>query len=288
MTEADSSALPWWRAIPRALFKKLTKDKISILAAGVAFFSLLSIFPALSALVSLIGLLVDPGFVRAQLANLQGAMPSEAISLLSTWLDTLLQRSRSTFGLNLLISVAISVWIARRATSAMITALNVAYEEAEARTFVLYNLVALSLTAMLMLFGAIALLLVAVLPVMVELLPVPTSIASLFPLLRWPALAVLTAIAIAFLYRFGPNRPHSRWEWVSAGAVLATLLWIIGSIGLSIYVSRFADFDRTYGSIGAVVVLLLWLWLGAYAVLAGAALNSIVAKRTYGDSSADA
>lgn len=287
MTEASSTALAWW-AILKALFKKVRRDKTSILAAGVAFFGLLAIFPALSALVSLIGFLVDPGVVREQLEDLQGAVPSEAIRLLSKWLDTLLNRSRSAFGLSLLISVMVSVWIARSATGSMIAALNVAYEEAEARSFILYNLVALSLTAMLILLGILVLLLVAALPIAIGLLQAPASIASFLSLLRWPALALLIAITIAALYRFGPNRPHSRWEWASTGAVLATLLWIMGSIGLSIYVSRFADYDQTYGSIGAVVVLLLWLWMGAYAVLAGAALNSILAQRSNGNTSRNA
>lgn len=267
-----------WQAI-KAFIARLGEDKISILAASVAFYTLLSVFPALSVLVSVYGLIADPADVRTQLDNLEFILPASAIALLSTWLDTLLARPRSSFGLGLLISVALSLWAARNAIGTMMTALNAAYRVADARGIIRYNVAALGLTALLILFGAIAVMLVAIVPVTLNLLPFPSNVESALSLVRWPILAALVVLAIAVTYRFGPNRSERRWEWTSAGALFATTLWIAGSVGFSIYVGQFASYDKTYGSLGAVVVLMLWFWLSAYAVLAGAVLNSVREQR---------
>lgn len=282
----DSSDRPWsngafasgWQLL-KTFVVRLGEDKISVLAASVAFYTLLSVFPALSALVSLYGLVSDPADVRAQLEELRFFLPANAIELLSAWLDTLLARPRSSFGIGLLISLALSLWAARNAIGTMITALNVAYRVADARGIVRYNLAALALTAMLILFGGIAVMLVAIIPITLNLLPLPPSAESALTLVRWPVLGGLLVLAIAITYRFGPNRSERRWEWASGGALLATILWIAGSAGFSIYVGQFASYDKTYGSLGAVVVLMLWFWLSAYAVLAGAVLNSVLEQR---------
>lgn len=265
----------WW-SVALDLLDRLKADKISILAAAVAFYALVAAFPALSALVSIYGLVADPASVRTQLAGLEGLVPSEAVTLLSGWLDTLLKAPRSSFGFGLLVSVAVSLWIARNATGTMMVALSIAFGESDARGIVAYNAVAILLTAILILLGVAGVFMVAVLPTLTELLPMSAVLKSTISLLRWPILALMMVFTIALLYRFGPNREIARWEWASAGAVFATVVWILGSIGFSIYVSRFAGFDTTYGSIGAVVVLLLWLWLGAFAVLAGAELNTAI------------
>jgi membrane protein len=268
---------PWW-SIAKAFFQKLSEDKVSVLAAAVAFYAIVSVFPALSALVSLYGLVADPNVVRTQLDALQGVMPAEALSLLSGWLDSLLESRRSSFGLGLLVSLAISLWIARNATGTMMVALNVTFDEAEERGIVRYNITALLLTALLILLGVIGVVLVAVLPALTGLLPLPPTIESAISLVRWPILAALIVIAITVIYHFGPTRSDPRWGWSSAGAMFATLLWIAGSVLFSIYVGRFASYDKTYGSIGAVVVLMLWFWLGAYAVLAGSELNAVIRR----------
>lgn len=268
----------WW-SIGSDLLNRVTADKISILSAAVAFYALVAAFPALSALVSIYGLVADPAGVRTQLAGLEGVIPSEAVTLLSGWLDTLLKAPRSSFGFGLLVSIAVSLWIARNATGTMMIALNIAFGESEARGIVGYNAVAILLTTILILLGVIGVFLVAVLPTLTGFLPLPAALKSAISLLRWPILALMMVLTIALLYRFGPNRKNARWEWASTGAVFATIVWILGSVGFSIYVSRFASYDNTYGSIGAVVVLLLWLWLGAFAVLAGAELNTTIRNK---------
>ena len=197
-------------------------------------------------------------------------LPPDAVSLLSGWLQQLAQRPRSSFGTGLVLSLLLSLWTARYATGAIMTALNVAYDEPESRSLLMFNAVAFALTAVLILFGIAVVALVAVLPAVVGLLPLPAGWLSAVSLLRWPMLAALTVVALAALYRYAPNRADPSWEWASAGAIAATALWLIGSYGFSIYLSRFAGYDQTYGSVGAIVVLLIWFWLGAYAALLGA------------------
>jgi membrane protein len=216
--------------------------------------------------------------VQQQLNSLRGALPEDAISLLSKWLQHLLQRPQSHFGVGLIMSLALSLWGARYATGTMMTALNVAYDQPEGRNLLRFNAVALALTGGLILFGIASVALVAVVPLVIALLSVPPGWQDLASLARWPLLAGLMIIAIAALYRYAPNRAEPRWEWASAGALAATVLWIVASYGFSIYVSRVTSYDKTYGSLGAVVVLLMWFWLGAYAVLTGAELNAEIEK----------
>lgn len=260
------------------VWRQVGEDNISVLAAGVAFYSLLSVFPALTALVSLYGLFADPAIVQQQLNDLRDVLPADAISLLSKWLQHLVQRPQSSFGTGLIVSLALSIWGARYATGTMMTALNVAYDEPESRNLLRFNAVALLLTIVLVLFAIASVTLVAVLPPVIGLLPLPSGWQSLANIARWPVLAALVIVAVAALYRYAPNRAQPRWEWASAGAIAATTLWILASYGFSIYVGRFASYDKTYGSLGAVVVLLVWFWLGAYAVLAGAELNAEIER----------
>lgn len=282
---ARPSAIPrsgWW-AILKRVWRETSTDNISIIAASVGFYALLSIFPALIALVSVYGLVADPATVETQLRSMSGFLPPEAVSLLADWLHGFVQRSSSEFGIGLIVSVALALWSARYATSTMMTALNIAYEETEKRNLIWFNVVALALTVVLILFAVVALLLVAVLPAVIGLLPVPEAWRSAIALVRWPLLAAMVLIALAALYRYAPSRTEARWRWVSWGAGAAMLLWILGSVAFSIYVGRFGGYDKTYGSLGAVVVLLLWFWLSAYAVLVGAELNAEIERQTARD-----
>lgn len=247
-----------------------------MLAAAVSFYSLLSVFPVLTTVVSLYGLFADPSAVKNELDRLEGLLPPAAISLLSDWLQQLAERPASTFGMGLAISLTLSLWSARYATATMMTALNIAYGVSEARNFIWYNIVALSLTAILIAFVIVAVALVALLPAVLAYMP--DSAQSIAALGRWPLMIVLTVLAIAFFYRYAPNRTHPRWEFASAGALLATALLVAGSYGFSVYVSHFATYDKTYGSLGAVVVLLMWFWLGSFSILVGAAFNAELAR----------
>ena len=249
-------------------------DNLSGLAAGVAFYALLSIFPALTAMVSLYGLVADPNLVERQVTAIQGLLPPEAVKLVATWLHTLVRGPPVRFGIGLVLSVLLALWSAWSATGTLMVAVNVCYGEEETRNFVSFNLRALALAVGLSLFGIAALGLFAVLPAALAFLPVPRAWSDLIALVRWPILAGIAILALAIVYRYAPDRAEPKWHLVSWGAVAATALWLFGSIAFTLFVSKAGSYDKTYGSLGAVIILLLWFYLTAYVTLVGAELNA--------------
>lgn len=256
------------------------KDNVSALAAGAAFQTLLTIFPALAAAVSLYGLVADRNMVERQIMVIQGVLPPEAITLIATWLHALVQAPATRFGLGLIVSVLLALWSIWSATGMLMTAVTVCYGEEEKRDFVSFNLRALALGAGLALFGTAALALVAVLPAALTLLPVSHTLGEVLGLVRWPILAGIFILALAIVYRYAPDRAEPKWQWISWGAAAATVLWLAGSIGFTIYVSKVGSYDKTYGSLGAVIILLLWFYLTAYVILAGAGLNAEIERQS--------
>jgi membrane protein len=254
--------------------QRLSDHNTSVLAAAVAFYSFLSIFPAITALVSLYGLVANPHDVERQIGALQAVLPAEAISPIASWLHSLAQKPPGHFSLGFAISTAIAVWTAGYATGTLMTALDLAYDVAEQRSFFRFYAVALLLTTLLILFVGSAIFLIALLPALIGFLPMPPDWQNTALWVRWPILLVLVVLAVALLYRYAPNRADSRCDIASAGALVATGGLIAGSYGFSVYINAFAAYDRTYGSLGAVAVLLTWLWIAGYSVLAGAELNA--------------
>jgi membrane protein len=190
----------------------------------------------------------------------------------------------SALGIGFLVSLTLALWSARSGTSSMITALNVAYEEPEKRSFIWFQVIAIGLTAGIVLFTLVALGLIAVLPVVIDFLPLGEFGKMLSSIIRWPVLLVLLLVGLSVLYRYAPSREEPKWRWVSWGAAVATALWIIGSALFSLYVAKFAGYDKSYGSLGGVVVLLMWLYLSAFVVLLGAELNAEIEHQTARDS----
>ena len=260
-------------------WQRVSKDNLSGLAAGAAFYALLSIFPTLTALVSLYGLVADPNMVARQVTAIEGILPPEAVKLVATWLQIFVQGPPSRFGIGLIASVLFAFWSAWSATSILMTAIHICYGEEEKRGFVRFNLRALALTGGLALFGTAALALVAVLPAALALLPVPDAWGDVIAFVRWPILAGIVIVALAIVYHYAPDRAEPKWRWVSWGAVVATTLWILGSVAFTIYVSKVGTYDKTYGSLGAVIILLLWLDLSAYITLIGAELNAEIGRQ---------
>lgn len=262
-----------------AVWAKLSEHNISILSAAVAFYSFLSIFPAIAALVSLYGLVADTNDIVRQLNALQVILPGEATALISERLKVLEQGAHPAFGVGLMVSVGISIWSARYATGTLMTALNVAYAVTEERGIVLFNAVALSLTVALIVLTGGAVILIAVIPLLLSYLPIPTDWQAAAMLIRWPLLVCMIIAIVALLYRYASNRSEPGWDLFSAGGLLATTGLIAGSYAFSTYVSTFAAYQRTYGSLGAVAVLMTWLWISAYSILAGAELNAEIGRR---------
>jgi membrane protein len=272
----------WWEVLKRT-WNEIGQDNISHIAAGVGFYALIAIFPAFAALVAVYGLFADPADVERHAAALATFLPADALKLLTDALHNLVQGEKQTLGIGLVISIGLALWSARVGTGALMTALNMAYEEEEKRNFIWFNLAALALTGALILFGIVAIFTVAVIPALIKFLPLPESWLEIISAVRWPILAVLVMGMLAVLYRYAPSREKPRWQWVSPGAIAATILWVIGSALFSLYVGRFGSYNETYGSLGAVVVLLLWFWLSSYIILAGAELNAELERQTAQD-----
>jgi membrane protein len=282
MMEAASSATPrvdWW-AIITGTWRRMLQDNLSALAAAAAFYSLLSIFPTLTALVSIYGLIADPAMAERQVAALEGVLPPEALKLVATWLQALLQGPIERFGIGLLLSILLALWSLWSATVMLMNAVNTCYGDRETRGFIRFNCEAVALGGGLVLFGVAALTLVAVAPVYLDSIPAPGALHAVISLLRWPTLAVLAVTVLAIVYRYGRARVPRQWQWISWGAATATALWLIGSIVFSYYVSQVGSYDKTYGSLGAVIVLLLWFYMTAYVILIGAELNGETERQT--------
>lgn len=277
-----------WRDVLVRIKQGLSDDHVGIVSAGVAFYALLALFPGLAALVSIYGLITDPGQVQQQLSALSSLLPQDAYALVQQQLKKVASQAGGTLTAGAVGGLLITLWSATKGVKGLIDALNIVYDEEEGRGFIKLNALALLLTLGAILLGAITLILIAALPALLGNLGLSELARNLVSLVRWPVLVVVVMVALAVIYRFGPSRDKAQWQWVTWGAVLATLLWLIGSVAFSIYVSNFGSYNKTYGSMGAVVVLLLWLYLSAYIVLLGAELNAESEHQTTRDTTSGA
>lgn len=272
-----------WFDIARRMWADISRYEISVISAGIAFNEFFALFPALAAGISLYGLIADPGQVESLLGQLSGFLPSDVNKLVSEQLHGLTSASGGALGLSLLVSLAVALWGATRGVKGLISGLNIVYGEEEKRGFVAYNATALALTLGAIVFGLVALSMVALVPPLLKLLPVGEGVQSLLSALRWPLLALFVLVGLAVIYRLAPSRDRPRWRWVTWGAVLATLLWLAGSGLFSLYAARFGDFNKTYGSMAAVAVTLLWFQLTSFVVLLGALLDAEMEHQTVRD-----
>lgn len=274
-------AIFWWAVLTGTL-RRTGRHNLSALAAAVAYYALMSLFPALTALVSVYGLVSNRTIVQHQLDTMAVILPPEVLKLVASWLTTLVDEPHTRFGVGLILGLLLAAWSIWSATAMLMTAVNTCYGDVERRSFLRFNLEAIALGIGFALLAVLALALVALLPVVLALLPLAPAWSAAISLLRWPLLAGLALLGLAIIYRYGPARIDRTWRWVSWGAAIATALWLVGSVGFAAYVSRIGSYDRTYGSLGAVIVLLLWFYMSAYVVLIGAELNGELERRAAG------
>src|SRR5689334_2190627 len=272
----------WWQVVRRA-FKESSADNVPILAGGVAFFAFLAIFPAIIAAISLYGLVADPETVAAQAQELSMALPEQARPILADQLQSVASASGGALGLGLVVSIVAALWSASSGTGNLLKAINIAYDEDENRGFLKVRGIALALTLGAIVFVLLTLALVAVVPVVLNVLPLGPVGTVLAQVLRWVLLVALVVAALAVTYRVAPDRDQPRFSWVTTGSLVATVLWIIGSIAFSLYVNNFGSYNKTYGAIAGVVVLMLWLYLTSYIVLLGAEINAESERQTRED-----
>lgn len=270
--------LPDLRGILRDLKDEILRDRVLAVAAGVTFYALLAIVPAITALISVFGLILAPSEVPELLAPLYGLLPEEAAVLVTDQATRIAAKADDALSLTALVALLIALWSANGGTEALIEALGIAYDVRETRSFVRLTLVALGFT-----LGALVLVIllggaVAALPFLVERLGGMAE--ALVLILRWPVILALLLLVLAVLYRWGPDRPDAEWRWITPGAVVASLGLVLISGGMSWYVANFGSYDETYGSLAAVVVLKLWIWLSTMMVLVGAELNAELDRRS--------
>lgn len=251
------------------------EDRLPLVAAGVAFYAFLSIVPTLIAVVLIYGLVSDPSEVANQVETYASALPTSAQDLLTEQMTTLAEAPRRSLGIGLVIAVVVALWSASNGTSNMIMAVNHAYGGEQQRGFIKRRAMGLLFTVGAILFVLVAVALVAALPAVIDSLELPGWVGVLVEIARWFVLLIAVVTALSVLYRWAPEHGSHRWKWLSFGAIVATLIWVAVSVGFSIYVDNFGSYAKTYGSLAGVVVLLLWLWLSAYAALFGAEVNAV-------------
>ena len=278
--------IPWagWKDILWRTYESTNDDRLLATAAGVVFFGLLAVFPAITALVSSYGLFADASTIGANLQTLALMLPEGSFQIVQDQIARVLAKGNASLGATFLFGLALALWSANAGVKAIIDALNVVNEEREKRSFVKLNLISLAFTT-----GGIAALLLMVsavvaFPLALDHLGIAPDSKFIVSLARWPLLFAILLVALGLLYRFGPSRRPARWQWLSIGTVAAALLWIAGSSALSWYLSNFGEYDATYGSLGAAIGLMMWMWMSAIIVLCGAELNSEIEHQTALDS----
>lgn len=262
----------YWDVL-KSSFAQIGDSNLALVSAGVAFFSMLSLFPALAAVIAVMGLIADPVEVIVQLEDLRGLMPADVFDIIHQQVVSLVSASSDTLGWAGLVSLLLALWSARAGVGAMIIGLNSVYAQPNRNTARHY-LRALILTVALVGVGIVALISLVVIPVLLAFFPLGLLGTLLIDGLRWIVAVIVLFAGVGVLYRFGPNHKVARFRWLSAGAIVAVALWVILSLAFSYYVTNFGNYNQVYGSIGAVVAMLIWLWITSFLVLYGASLNA--------------
>jgi membrane protein len=272
-----------WRDVLVRVYENVTNHRIVALAAGMTFYSLLAIFPALAALVAIYGLFADPAKITEHLEQLNGILPGGAIDIARDQLTRVASKGSQALGVTFIVSLAISLWSANAAMKSLFDTLNVVYREQETRGFFKLNAISLLFTAGAIVFALLAIGAIVVLPVALQYVGLSESADRLLRLGRWPAIFVCVALALALIYRYGPDREEPKWRWISWGSALAAALWLAGSALFSWYAANFGNFNATYGSLGAAIGFMTWIWISAIVILIGGELDAELEHQTLRD-----
>ena len=281
---------PWhiprtgWKDILWRVYASINDNRLLAVAAGVVFYSLLAIFPAIAAFVSLYGLIADASTIDSHLSLAAGIFPAGAVDILHEQITRLTAKSDAKLSLGFITGLAVALWSANAGMKAIIDALNVVYDEKEKRSFVKLNLLSLLFTLIAILSLMIALAAVVIAPMVFSAVGLSSLWSLAIAVLRWPLLLVLAAMALAAIYRYGPSRAEARWQWLSVGSGAAAIGWLITSALFSWYIGHFGAYNATYGSLGAAVGMMMWMWISAIVILLGGELNAEIEHQTAKDS----
>lgn len=285
--KGNQASSPWkmsfsgWKDVLLRTWSEQAEDNVSLAAAGVAFYGFLALVPMLGAVVLTYGIAADPQTVLHNMQSLTSVLPKDVAQLIGDQLMGVVQTSGSKKGIGLFIALAVALWGARNAATSVITGVNIAYEEKETRGTVRVNLLALGITAGGVVMAVLALLAITALGYLQKMLPhLPDALAILGKVVSYVVLVLGAAAAAATLYRFAPSRHEAKWEWITPGSMLSAMLWLLLTLGFGFYVAHFGNYNKTYGTLATVVILVTWMYLSAYVFLLGAELNSELEKLT--------
>ncbi len=276
----DDISTSGWHDILLRVKSRIGEDHLSIFAAGVAFFGLLALFPALAATISIAALAMEPAMIEARLGNLLASLPPGAADILQTQLGEVAANAGAGMSLAAIGGLLLTLYSASKGIKVLIEGINLAYHEAESRGLIRLNLLAIGMTLGMIVGLIVVFILMIAVPALLGSIGLSVVAQTLLAYGRWIVLAALALFGLAVLYRYGPARSAPGWRWVSPGSIAATVLWLAGSAGFSFYVDNFGSYNETFGALGGVIVLLTWLWLSAFIVLLGAELNSEIEAQT--------
>jgi membrane protein len=276
---------PRWQEVLWRVYGQMNDNRLLAVAAGVVFYGLLALFPAVTAFVSLYGLLADPASIHERLALLTGLLPQGALDILNEQLARLTAHRGSALSVGFVIGLLVALWSANAGVKAVMDGLNVAYGETEKRGFVRLNLVSLAFTLGAILALMLALGGVVLAPVVLSQFGLGGGVDLTIQILRWPALLALVLIALTLLYRYGPSLSDPQWTWLFPGNVVATIGWLVASALFSWYIARFGTYDATYGSLGAAIGMMTWMWISMIIILLGAELNAEIEREVRSENS---
>jgi membrane protein len=279
---------PGWKEIAWRVWGRIGEDRILVIAAGTVFYGILALFPAIAAFVSLYGLFASPADIAGKLDSMASVLPGGAISVVGDQMTRVATTSTGSLGLSAIVGLVIALWSANAGTKAVYDGLNVAYHEKEKRGFVSLNVSSLIFTICMLAFAIVALAAIAVVPNIVGRLGLGEGGKWLVTIGQWPVLLILVSLVIACLYRFGPSRDKPKWRWITPGSIFAAVVWLIASLAFSYYAANFGSYNATYGSLGAIIGFMTWMWISSIVVFLGGMLNAEIEQQTDKDTTVGA
>lgn len=272
----------WWSVLKR-VYREIGEDRVMLTSAGVTFYLLLALFPALAAFVSLYGVVSDPETIAEHISFLGSVLPSGGVELIESQLEALVRQDVNALSIGFFGGLVIALWSANSGMKSIFDAMNVVYEETEKRGFIKYNFMSLTLTLGALVVGILSVSLIAVAPALLAALRLESMVGTLIRYLRWPLMFLAVTFALSIVYRWAPSRESAKWRWITWGSALAAVVWLATSIGFSWYLENFANYQATYGSLGAVIGFMVWIWISSIILLIGAELNSELEHQTAQD-----
>ena len=272
--------LEGWKDILWRVYAEFSADRVTLIAAGATFYLLLALFPALAAFVSIYGFVADPVTIADQIAFLGGFLPSGGLELIQGQLDALISQDPAALSFAFVFGLLFALWSANNGIKTLFEAMNIAYEETEKRSFFRLNLVSFAFTLGAIAIGILFIVSVGVVPAVLATVGLGRFTETLIALFRWPVMIVAASLGLSLLYRFGPSRQPAEWRWLSWGAVITIVVWLAASIAFSWYLANFADYNATYGSLGAVIGFMMWTWISVVILIVGAEVNAEIEHQT--------